>query len=280
MAIPPPPRGPAAPPRMTPPPAVGQPHGFQAPERPPSTSSAYTPTTQHLPPGPAMIAPQIPRGPSPYNAPPSGPPPSNRYAPSPAAQPSAPQPPRPAVAPPPTGAPAPAPVPSPHAYHHPPAPAQGPYAPPSAPAAGRPEPPHPGSAPASRPGTAQSQRKPAPAAKYPPGDRTHIPANAQPIFEILSADMQRVKARAPTSFKAQVNDAERRLNILFDHLNNEDLLKPATVESMAELARAIQARDYDTAQAIHLDIFTNRNDECGNWMVGVKRLIGMSRATP
>ncbi|KKZ66783.1 hypothetical protein EMCG_07540 [[Emmonsia] crescens] len=92
--------------------------------------------------------------------------------------------------------------------------------------------------------------------------------------------MQRVKARAPTSFKAQVNDAERRLNILFDHLNNEDLLKPSTVESMAELARALQARDYDTAQAIHLDIFTNRNDECGNWMVGVKRLIGMSRATP
>lgn len=111
--------------------------------------------------------------------------------------------------------------------------------------------------------------------------------------------MQRVKARAPASFKAQVNDTERRLNILFDHLNNEDLLKPSTINSMVELSQAIQAKDYDTAHAIHLDILTNKTDECGNWMVcsihfddimvcanifgsqvGVKRLIGMSRATP
>jgi protein transport protein SEC31 len=101
-----------------------------------------------------------------------------------------------------------------------------------------------------------------------------------PIYEILSADMQRVKSRAPSSFKAQVEDAERRLNILFDHLNNEDLLKPNTVADMAELARAIKARDYETAKTIHIDIMTNRTEECGNWMVGVKRLISMSRATP
>lgn len=88
-----------------------------------------------------------------------------------------------------------------------------------------------------------------------------------PIYEILSADMQRVKVRAPGSFKAQVDDAERRLNILFDHLNNEDLLKPNTVEDMTNLARAIQNRDYETARTIHVDIMTNRTDECGNWMV-------------
>lgn len=88
-----------------------------------------------------------------------------------------------------------------------------------------------------------------------------------PIFEILSGDMQRVKARAPSTFKAQVDDAERRLNILFDHLNNDDLLKPNTVEDMANLSRAIQARDYETARAVHVDIMANRTDECGNWMV-------------
>lgn len=88
-----------------------------------------------------------------------------------------------------------------------------------------------------------------------------------PIYEILSADMQRVKSRAPSSFKAQVDDAERRLNILFDRLNNEDLLKPNTVDDMVELARAIQARDFETAKNIHVDIMTNRMDECGNWMV-------------
>ncbi|PGH03897.1 protein transporter SEC31 [Helicocarpus griseus UAMH5409] len=279
MAVPPPPKGPAAPPRMTSPPSVGQPYGFPAPERPPSTtSSAYTPSAPQPPPVPGMTVPHIPRGPSPYNAPPSGPPPSNRYAPNPAANSPTMQPPRPVMAPPPTAPPAAAPGPSPYAYQQPPPP--GPYAPPSGPAVGAQPPPPPGSAPGSRPSTAQSQRKASVPPKHPPGDRTHIPPNAQPIYEILSADMQRVKARAPSSFKAQVNDTERRLNILFDHLNNEDLLKPATVESMVELSQALQARNYEVAQAVHLDIFTNRSDECGNWMVGVKRLIGMSRATP
>ena len=88
-----------------------------------------------------------------------------------------------------------------------------------------------------------------------------------PVYEILSADMQRVRGRAPSSFKAQVDDAERRLNILFDHLNNEDLLKPNTIADMTQLAQAIQARDYETARTIHVEIMANRTEECGNWMV-------------
>jgi protein transport protein SEC31 len=87
------------------------------------------------------------------------------------------------------------------------------------------------------------------------------------VYEILNADFQRVKARAPPTFKAHVNDTEKRLNMLYDHLNNDDLLKEDTVQSLLELAQALQARDYEQAQAIHVDIFTNKNEECGNWMV-------------
>ena len=101
------------------------------------------------------------------------------------------------------------------------------------------------------------------------GDRSHIPDQAQPIYEYLHQDMQRVKSKAPAAYKAQVNDAEKRLNILFEHLNNETLLKPATVSDMVELAAAIRARDYDKAQAIHLDLMTNRTEECTMWMVSV-----------
>ena len=94
-------------------------------------------------------------------------------------------------------------------------------------------------------------------------------------------------------------DTEKRLNILFDHLNNEDLLKPDTVQNILQLSGAILARDYATAQAIHLDVLTNKTEECGQWMVcctyttldlvliancltqvGIKRLIAMSKATP
>lgn len=79
--------------------------------------------------------------------------------------------------------------------------------------------------------------------------------------------MQRVKAVAPQSFKQQVTDTEKRLNILFDHLNNEDLLKEQTIKDMVELAQSLQARNYEQAQMIHVDIMTNRTEECGNWMV-------------
>ena len=36
---------------------------------------------------------------------------------------------------------------------------------------------------------------------------------------------------------------------------------------------ALQSRDYDTAQRIQVDLVTTRYEECGSWLVGVKRLI-------
>ncbi|KAI9820649.1 MAG: protein transport protein S31 [Pycnora praestabilis] len=289
----PPPKGSAPLPRMGSPYTGGPPHSFQQPDRPSSTSGhTYAPSSGNQIGGPTQ-PPAIPRGASPYNAPPSGAPPSNRYAPAPPAQGSAtPGQQNSSMPPPPMGGARQTPgppnpysqqqpqfsqqqnAPSPYAPSQPP-PQQSNQMPPRGPPQGPPQ--------GSRPGTGQSQSAkvstPVPS-KYPPGDRSHIPSNAQPIYEILDGDMQRVKSRAPPSFKAQVNDTEKRLNILFDHLNNEDLLKRDTVQSMVELSQAMQARNYEDAQAIHIDILTNKTDECGNWMTGVKRLIGMSRATP
>lgn len=92
--------------------------------------------------------------------------------------------------------------------------------------------------------------------------------------------MNRVKAVAPPSHKRQVQDTEKRLNILFDHINNEELLTADTLASMLSLAQAMAARDYGTAHSIHLDLVTHKTEECTNWMTGVKRLIDMSRVTP
>ncbi|KAI9869403.1 MAG: protein transport protein S31 [Trichoglossum hirsutum] len=292
--IPPPPKGPAPPPRMTSPSAGGPPQSFQHGDRPSSaTANAYSPQQPNLPShfGATPSIPVIPRGSSPYSAQPSGPPPSNRYAPSPAQ--GNPTPVRQSVPPPPQGGSRPGVPPSqyapPQSQFSPSTQQGGPpnlYAPSMQPPQSRQPPPQgppQGISQDSRPGTGQSQkpRTPAPAAaKYPPGDRSHIANEARPIYEILSADMHRVKSQAPSSFKAQVIDTEKRLNILFDHLNNDDLLKPETIQNVLQLAGAIQARDYATAQAIHLDVLTNKTDECGQWMVGIKRLIAMSKVTP
>lgn len=100
------------------------------------------------------------------------------------------------------------------------------------------------------------------------GDRSHIPPEAQPIYEILSAEMARVKSKAPATFAPQVNDAEKRLNILFDHLNNGDLLKPDTVGQMVEISQAIQSRDMTRAGDVFTELMkTKLESEGGNWMV-------------
>ena len=297
----PPPKGPAGLPPRTNSPSLNMSPSYQQPERPSSSAAnVYAPQQPASQLGSIQQQAQIPRGPSPYNAPPSAPPPSNRYAPAPAAQsaapPAQPEPPMNRQGPPPPNPYAQQPTYAPQqqgvsTMNPPPGQSQRPSAPPT----------RPPQAPTqdSRPGTAQSLRgRTSVSQKYPSGDRTHIPSNAKPIYEILNGDMQRVKAKAPSSFRAQVVDTEKRLSILFDHLSNEDLLTEDTVSSMVGLAQALQARDYEQAQAIHVEIMTNKTDECGNWMVrktgafhydekanrslqvGVKRLIGMSRATP
>ena len=121
--------------------------------------------------------------------------------------------------------------------------------------------------PASRPAPKAASQSTTTTTKHPSGDRSHIPAPARPVYDILSADMQRVKSRAPPSFKTHVADTEKRLNILFDHLNNGDLLRDDTVASMAQLAQAVRDKQFEQAHAIHVDLMTNKMDECGNWMV-------------
>ncbi|RMZ79568.1 hypothetical protein DV737_g3393, partial [Chaetothyriales sp. CBS 132003] len=268
--VPPPPKGVAPPPRVTSPLAGSQTPAYQ-PERPSSVSNAYAAPVTSAPIGQTVTTATIPRGSSPFAPPPSGAPPPNRYAPAPGSgtpQPTA-RPGRPVVAPPPqvsSGPVSPPPV-NPYAPSH--APLQQSRAPPSVGAV------------AERPSTAGSEKKGASvvAKKHAKGDRSHIPAQALPIFTILSAEMERVKARAPSSFQVQVKDTEKRLDILYDHLNNEDLLKPDTVQQLVELSQAMQAKDFTRAQEIQIEVHRDKVEECGNWMVGVKRLVGMSRAT-
>lgn len=113
--------------------------------------------------------------------------------------------------------------------------------------------------------------------KYPPGDRSHINEEALPIYQLLEQELNKVKPQVPATYKRQVDDIEKRLGILFDHLNNDDLLSPETVTDMIALSQALAEGNYDTAAQIRLAILTARTDECGQWMPGVKRLIDMSR---
>lgn len=182
-----------------------------------------------------------------------------------------------------------APPPPPPSAIRPPPP--NPYAPPSQPQAtpsqyapspyetaqsppGRPPvgpPPSAGPPPAARPESTPPPPRaaPPPKAKHPAGDRSHIPASAQRLVEILDRDMQRVSAKAPASFAQQVKDTQKRLGLLFDHLNNEELVRPDTVAQLTQLAEAIESKTYDVAQRLQVEMQRDKTDECGNWMVRV-----------
>ncbi|EFX06673.1 protein transport protein [Grosmannia clavigera kw1407] len=298
---PPPPKG-SAPPRVTSP-LAGPPHNSAAavlsPPPRPTSSAANT----YAPPPPAvgsntpaaMVRPP-PRTESPYNQPPPGPAPTNRYAPVAAVQ-------QASSAGPPIGF---APPPSAAATHGRYAPAPSPYEmtpghigqplhqqhqqhqqqqsmPPMVPA-GPPRASPAGSAMATSPPPSQAPSQPTPPpvrkTRYPAGDRSHIPPHAQRLVQILDADLQRVAAKAPPAFAAQVKDTNKRLNLLFDHLNNAELIKEDTVHQLHQLAESLEDKAFDAAQRVQVEIHRAKPEECGNWMVGVKRLIAMSKATP
>ena len=83
--------------------------------------------------------------------------------------------------------------------------------------------------------------------------------------------MQRVKGRAPANFKTHVDDAEKRLNLLFDNLNDESL-PPACVAKLRDLAAAVQTRNFDEAQAVQTELATQM-EQSGPWMVSRARTL-------
>lgn len=295
-------------PPLPPPPKAGEtPRVLSPPVQPPfarptsAAANTYTPSAPSANSSlPTPGVPPIPRGASPFQPPPStsSAAPTNRYAPAPGSAPSpAPnmQPPR-QVAPNPYAAPG---APSPYApqsqpqtpYGQPPPsagagpppqrtgpPPQGPPRsaqtpvgpPPQGPPRGGPPPSAQAPLPQAQPTPPPSARSSTPAAKskYPRGDRSHVPANAQPIIDLLSPEVARIKAVAPQAFKPQVDDMEKRINILFDHLNNEELLKPDTVGEMGEISGAVASKDWDRAQALFTAMQSAKLDTEGTlWMV-------------
>ncbi|KAH6640761.1 hypothetical protein F5144DRAFT_561540 [Chaetomium tenue] len=292
---PPPPKG-SAPPRSVTSPPVGPPPTGPYGARPASVTS-NTPSPYAPPPAAAaaglpspMVPPPAGRTASPYNAPPAGPPPSNRYAPAPSAQPYGQGPTPTPLAPPPANPYAPVPAtqqpmaPPPQQFTAPPPQAsRPPVGPPPmsgpSPAAGGPPPAARAPPPQQTPPPPRASATP-PAARHPAGDRSHIPPDAQRMVELLSQDMQRVASKAPATFAPQVKDTQKRLGLLFDHLNNGELVRPDTVEQLTAIAEAIAGKNYDAASKGQMEIFRDKVEECGQWMVGLKRLISMSKATP
>ncbi|CAH6721682.1 protein transport protein Sec31p [[Candida] jaroonii] len=113
---------------------------------------------------------------------------------------------------------------------------------------------------------------------YPSGDRSHISPEALPIYEIFNARVEFLKPRIPDDYKKHGDDMERRLNMLYDHLNNGDLLSSEAVAYLKEVAETLDRKDYESAKTSIIGFASTFPEEVGNWHTGVKRLVQMDEA--
>ena len=83
--------------------------------------------------------------------------------------------------------------------------------------------------------------------------------------------MAHIKSVAPQSFKPQVDDIEKRINILFDHLNNDDLLQPDTVQQLVAISECVRDKQWERAQALFSEMAAGGKEksEGGVWMVSL-----------
>ncbi|CAG8755915.1 9088_t:CDS:2, partial [Gigaspora rosea] len=108
-----------------------------------------------------------------------------------------------------------------------------------------------------------------------PGDRTHIPNAQKPIFTILSNELLRARQHCPVSWtsyfihfeflihkKKPLDDTEKRLNLLFDALNNDEV-SPDVIELLLNLIRDLESRNFHNAINIQVQLMATKMVECG-----------------
>ncbi|QLL31623.1 hypothetical protein HG536_0B04870 [Torulaspora globosa] len=105
-----------------------------------------------------------------------------------------------------------------------------------------------------------------------------VPPDQQPIVDFLKAELARVAPLIPKEYSKQLKDCGKRLNILYAHLEKQDLLTQPTIEKLSNLVQLFKEGNYQEAMQVQVDIASNHPQEAGNWLTGVKRLIGISEA--
>ncbi|KAF3990787.1 hypothetical protein FT663_00666 [Candidozyma haemuli var. vulneris] len=102
--------------------------------------------------------------------------------------------------------------------------------------------------------------------------------NAGAIIATFTKFKDQIKPAAPVRYEKHVVDMEKRLNILYGHLEKRDLLSEETVGELRQVASALESKQWGKASSINQEISSKHPNEIGTWHVGVKRLITMAEA--
>ncbi|KAJ2721493.1 protein transport protein S31 [Coemansia sp. Benny D115] len=119
-----------------------------------------------------------------------------------------------------------------------------------------------------------------PASKYPEGDRSHLPSEWVPIVNALNGQLARAKQFAAPAQKRMVEDADRRLNLLFDQMNCDEVkMKEKLAPVFDQLVQALANRQFPQALHYQAELMT-MNSDITMHLVGVKHLINVLKTVP
>ncbi|XP_057522031.1 protein transport protein SEC31 homolog B-like isoform X3 [Amaranthus tricolor] len=104
-----------------------------------------------------------------------------------------------------------------------------------------------------------------------------VPAHLKPVVATLTRLYNETSealggARANALKKKEIDDNSRKLGALFTNLNTGNISKNAA-EKLVQLCQAVDNGDYSTALQIQALLTANEWDECGSWLINVKRMI-------
>ncbi|TPX44564.1 hypothetical protein SeLEV6574_g04428 [Synchytrium endobioticum] len=117
--------------------------------------------------------------------------------------------------------------------------------------------------------------------RHPPGDRSHILPQHMPILNGLGRLMGLMKQLPGPHGKRVAEDTEKRLNTLFDQLNNNDH-KPEVTEKLVSLVSALDSKDFAASREIYSDVLARTTSALGldlSWVPAIKRLIERAAET-
>ncbi|KAJ2715531.1 protein transport protein S31 [Coemansia spiralis] len=118
------------------------------------------------------------------------------------------------------------------------------------------------------------------AAKYPAGDRSHLPAEWKPIVAALAGHLEQAQKFAAPGQKRMVDDAARRLNLLFDMMNCDEVpVKEKLVPLFTQLVQTLAQRQHQAALAVQAELMATSTDITSH-LVGVKHLISVLKTLP
>ena len=128
---------------------------------------------------------------------------------------------------------------------------------------------------------ASSAPNPAPVGKprHPNGDRSHILPAHKPIVTAVTQLLELCKQRCAPNQRRIVADADKRINIMLDQLNNQDWDDHVTM-NMLRMAENISRKQFDEAWSIHQALLTTSFEQVGTWIIGLKRLIEAGKNIP